>query len=154
MKEKEYLTKEKFHELEIELHDLKTNKRREIAEQLHVAKGMGDLSENAEYHEARDEQAKIEFRISQLEQILKHAIILDHKKGDTVEIGSQVTLIKTDSKEEQNLTIVGSEEADISKGKISNQSPLGIVMIGKKKGEIFEFKTARGKTEYKILDVK
>jgi transcription elongation factor GreA len=154
MKEKEYLTKEKFQELELELQDLKTNKRREIAEQLHVAKGMGDLSENAEYHEARDEQAKIEFRISQLEQILKNAVILDHKKGDTVEIGSHVVLVKEGTKEEQNLIIVGSEEADISKGKISNHSPLGIAMIGKKKGDTFEFKTAKGKTEYKILDVK
>ncbi len=154
MEEKEYLTKEKFEELQAELAELQTNKRREIAEQLQVAKGMGDLSENAEYHEARDRQAQIEFRISQIENILKSSEIVEHKKSNTVEIGSQVVVLRTPSSEKQTFVIVGSEEADITQNKISNQSPLGQSILGKKKGETFEFKTARGKIEYKIIDVK
>jgi transcription elongation factor GreA len=153
MTQKEYLTKEKYQELEKELQELKTVKRKEVAEQLQYAKGMGDLSENAEYHEARDEQAKVEYRISQIENILKNAEIVEHKKGSTIVVGSEVTILKKGSKDKQTYTIVGSEEADMSAGKISNQSPMGTSLLGTKKGETFEFKTPKGKTEYKIVSV-
>ena len=154
MGEKEYLTKEKYEQLQVELHNLKTVRRKEVAEQLQYAKGMGDLSENAEYHEARDEQAKVEFRISQIEGILKNAEIVSHKKGTTIEVGSEVVIQKKGQKDKQTVTLVGSEEADMSAGKISNQSPMGMSLLGKKKGETFEFKTPKGKTEYKIVSVK
>lgn len=151
---KEYLTKEKYDQLAKELEDLKTTKRKEVAEQLQYAKGLGDLSENAEYHEARDKQASVESRILQLENMLKHAEIVVHKTGDIVEIGSEVTVLRKGETKENTYTIVGLEEADMSSGKISNQSPLGQSLLGKKKGEVFEFKTPKGKIEYKIVSVK
>jgi transcription elongation factor GreA len=154
MTEKIYLTKEKCKDLAVELKDLKTVKRKEVAEQLQYAKGMGDLSENAEYHEARDQQAKIEARISQIENIIKNAEIVNHKKSSTVEVGSEVVIQKKGDKNKQTFTIVGSEEADMSQGKVSNISPLGQAMLGNKKGEIFELKTPKGNTEYKIVSVK
>ena len=154
MSEKEYLTQEKYDELKEELNELLTVKRREVAEQLQYAKGMGDLSENAEYHEAREEQAKVEARILQLTSILKNSEILNHKKGSMIEIGSEIVIVKAGDKESHQYTIVGSEEADMAKGKISNHSPMGVSLIGKKKGDTFEFKTPKGKTEYKIIDVK
>lgn len=150
----EYLTKEKHKELQIELQDLKTVKRKEIAEQLQYAKGMGDLSENAEYHEARDAQAKTEARISQIEEILKNAEIVSHKNSGVVEVGSEVTIQKKGEKEKRTFVIVGSEESDMAAGKISNESPIGQSLLGKKKGEDFEMKTPKGKAEYKIVSVK
>jgi transcription elongation factor GreA len=152
--EKEYLTQEKFNELQQELHNLKTVKRKQIAEHLEYARSLGDLSENAEYHEAREEQAQIEARILQLESILKHAEIVKHISGDIVEVGSQVVLVKEGEKEETNFTLVGSEEADISLKKISHHSPLGAAIFGKKKGETFEFQTPKGIVKYTIVAVK
>lgn len=152
--EKEYLTQEKFNQLQQELHDLKTQKRKEIAEHLEHARSLGDLSENAEYHEAREEQAQIEARILQIESILKNAEIVKHISGDTVEVGSQVTLIKNGEKEETNFTLVGSEEADIALKKISHHSPLGAALFGKKKGETFQFETPKGIVKYTIVAVK
>ncbi len=92
--EKEYVTQEKHDELQKELHFLKTEKRKEIADHLEYARSLGDLSENAEYHEAREEQAQTEARIQQIETILKNAVIVAHKSGDTVEVGSKVTVTK------------------------------------------------------------
>lgn len=152
--EKEYLTQEKFNELQAELHELKTIKRKEIAEHLEHARSLGDLSENAEYHEAREDQAQAEARILQLESILKNAVIVTHKTGDTVEIGSKVSVMKQGESKEAIFTLVGSEEADISVGKISHNSPLGAALFGKKKGETFEFESPKGIVKYKIIDVK
>ena len=115
---KEYLTKEKFEELQKELHGLQTITRKKVAEQLEYAKGLGDLSENAEYQEAREDQAKLEARISQLEALLKDAEIVSHKKGDIVEVGSTVQIKKTGESTTGEYQIVGSEEADFSKNKI------------------------------------
>lgn len=154
MSEKEYLTKEKFEELQQELEHLQTTKRREVAEQLQSAKGLGDLSENAEYHEAREEQSKVEARILQLEEIIKNAEIVNHKKSDIAEIGSEITVQKVGEKEKQIYTLVGSEESDFSKNKISNQSPLGVAMIGKSKGDEFVVETPKGKAKYKIVELK
>jgi transcription elongation factor GreA len=152
--EKEYLTQEKFNELEQELHELKTVRRKEVAEHLEHARSLGDLSENAEYHEAREEQAQTEARIIQLETILKNAVIVQHTKGDTVEVGSQVTVQKDGDAAKQIFTLVGSEEADITLGKISHHSPLGAALFGKKKGQEFEFQSPKGAVKYKIVDVK
>lgn len=150
---KEYLTKKKHEELTQELLNLSTEKRKEIAEKLEYAKSLGDLSENAEYQEARDEQARIEYRISQLEELLKNAEILHHKISDIVEAGSKVTIEKK-SGEQKTYEIVGSEEADMEKGKLSYSSPLGVALMGKKKGDTFKFENPKGKTDYKIVDVK
>lgn len=152
--EKEYLTQEKFNELQLELHDLKTVKRKEIAEHLEHARSLGDLSENAEYHEAREDQAQTEARIIQIESILKNAAIVKHTSGDIVEVGSKVTILKEGEKTESTFTLVGSEEADISVGKISHNSPLGAALFRKKKGESFEFQSPKGIAKYKIIDVK
>lgn len=152
--EKEYLTQEKFNELQEELHELKTVRRKEVAEHLEHARSLGDLSENAEYHEAREEQAQTEARIIQLETVLKNAVIVKHTKGDTVEVGSEVTVQKDGDSATQKFTLVGSEEADITLGKISHHSPLGSALFGKKKGESFEFQSPKGTVKYKIVDVK
>ncbi len=151
--ENNYLTQEKFEELTKEFEHLKTNKRKEIAESLGYARSLGDLSENAEYQEAREMQAAIEERIKQLEQILKDPQIVSHKKGDTVSLGSSVVIQKDDEKETHEYHIVGSEEADMQERKISYISPLGDAMMGKKKGETFTFETPNGKQNYTIKSV-
>ncbi len=152
--EKEYLTQEKYNELQAELHELKTVKRKEVAEHLEHARSLGDLSENAEYHEARDDQAQTEARILQIESILKNAEIVVHVSGDTVEVGSKITVQKDGESKNIQFILVGSEEADITLGKISHHSPLGAALFGKKKGESFEFQSPRGTVKYKIVDVK
>ncbi|MFT5179838.1 MAG: transcription elongation factor GreA [Candidatus Paceibacteria bacterium] len=151
---KEYLTKQKHEELQLELKELQFNTRRTVAEQLEYAKSLGDLSENAEYQEARENQAKIEARISQVENILKNAEIVSHKKGDVAQVGSLVKIKKVKGGDEaKDYVIVGSEEADLSVGKISHQSPLGDALIGKKTGDTFMFESPKGKVEYKIVSV-
>lgn len=151
--DKEYLTKEKHGELSEELDLLRRVKRKEIAEQLESARSLGDLSENAEYQEAREEQGKIETRILHLEEILRRAEILKHKHSDSVDLGSVVTVQKTKGDEKNTYEIVGSAEVDILKNKISFQSPLGSALMGKKKGDDFVFETPKGKVEYKVLKV-
>jgi transcription elongation factor GreA len=154
MQNKQYLTKEKHTELQEELHALIHTKRKQVAEHLEYAKSMGDLSENAEYQEARDEQGKVESRISQLEDLLKHAEILHHKKGgDTVEAGSKVVIQKSGDKDKKEFTLVGSEEADMATGKLSYDSPLGEALMKKKKGDVVAIDTPKGKTVYKIISV-
>jgi len=152
--EVEYLTKEKLDELTKELDYLKKTKRREVAESLEYAKSMGDLSENAEYQEARDLQAEVEERVSKLENILSHAEILHAHKGGNITIGSTVVVKKAGDKDSTTYQVVGSEEADIAKGKISNQSPIGKAIVGKKKGDKFEINAPKGKVGYEIVDVK
>jgi transcription elongation factor GreA len=151
----EYLTKEKFDELEKELQVLKTDRRKEVAENLEYAKSLGDLSENAEYHEARETQANLEDRISKLEAILKSAVIVAPYQGERVGIGSTVKLEKGGGREVSTITykVVGSEEADISQNKISIHSPLGAAMINKKKGDSFSVNTPGGAVSYAIVSV-
>ena len=149
-----YLTPEKFEELKKELEHLKTVRRREVAEALEYARSLGDLSENAEYQEARDMQATIEERINHLEQIIKEAKIVAHaKKGDIVGLGSAVTIQKNGDKQERTYTIVGSEEANIHDHKLSYLSPLGEALMGKGKGDEFSFETPSGKQTYKVMKV-
>lgn len=152
--EKEYLTKEKFEEFKGELDYLRKVRRKEIAENLEYAKSLGDLSENAEYHEARDMQANIEDRISKLENILKSAVIVSSHDTDAVTVGSTITIKNEKDGKSYTYTIVGSEEADMSQGKISTKSPLGIAAIGKKKSESFTFSTPSGIMKYTVLEIK
>lgn len=153
--EREYLTKDKFDELKKELDILKTVKRKEVAESLDYARGLGDLSENAEYHEARELQANIEDRISRLEDILKNSTIMSNEssKGDHVHVGSTVIVVKENEKEEKKFKIVGSEETDISQGKLSNKSPFGLAVIGKKVGDSFSYSSPVGIITYKIVSI-
>lgn len=152
--EKEYLSKEKFEELTKELDHLKSVRRKEIAEQLEFAKSLGDLSENAEYHEARQNQAETEDRISKLEALLRQVEITGTHKNGTVGIGSTVTIHRAGSKTESVYQIVGSEEANTREGKISNKSPLGAAFIGKSKGDKVSCETPGGTVMCTILEVK
>lgn len=152
-KQKEHLTKDKYEEFEKELTYLKTKKRKEIAEQLEYAKSLGDLSENAEYHEARDDQAQIEDRISKLETMLQNVEIISDRHSDTVVVGSRVVVQKKGEKEKLDLRVVGSEEIDTEAGRISFNSPLGDSLMGKQKGETVTVNTPRGKVEYTVLNI-
>ena len=130
--EKQYLTREKYDTLAKELDFLRTDRRKEVAENLEYAKKLGDLSENAEYHEARERQAEVEDRIRHLEAIMKDASILEGSHGDSISIGSSIYILRAGEKESHAYTIVSSEEADSTSGKLSNLSPLGSALIGKK----------------------
>jgi transcription elongation factor GreA len=153
--EREYLTKEKFEQLNTELKSLKTVKRKEVAESLDYARGLGDLSENAEYHEARELQANIEDRIAKLESMLKNATIMSAEPahGEHVRIGSVVVVEKHGDKNHRKFKIVGSEETDMAQGKLSNRSPLGAAILGKKVGESFTFTSPAGVMAYKVVSV-
>jgi len=149
----QYLTNDKYNELKKELEYLKLERRKEVAEHLEYSKKLGDLSENAEYHQAREEQGKLEERISNIEFILQNSTLVKKHHGDTVSIGATVVVQKEGDKAKQTFTIVGSEEADFASGKISNNSPLGAALFGKKKGDKATFKTPKGETVYKVLSV-
>jgi transcription elongation factor GreA len=149
----EFLTKERFEELKRELEDLKTNKRKEVAENLEYAKSLGDLSENAEYQEARELQANIEDRIRKIEAMLLNAKIITFHHSEKVEIGSTVTVKKKGEKTDKVFKIVGAEEADMSAGKLSNKSPIGAALLGKKKGEEFSFVSPAGTMHYVVVSI-
>lgn len=150
----EYLTLEKKNELETELSQLKTVRRKEIADALEYAKSLGDLSENAEYHQAREDQANCEDRINHIEEILKKAVIMETGPvAGVAHVGSTVTVLKKGEKEEKTFAIVGSEEADSISGKISNESPLGQALLGKKKGDKITVHAPKGEMEYTVVAV-
>lgn len=153
--QQEYLSPEKFQELTDELDRLKNEERKKVTESLEYAKSLGDLSENAEYHEARDMQAKIESRISELETMLKSAVVISSSgKKDIVQAGSVIVIQKKGEKNKREFTVVGSEESDINAGKISYYSPIGIGVMGKKKGEEFTVRTPGGQVVYTLLEIK
>jgi len=155
MTEQETLvSQEKFDEMVAELENLKTVRRTEIAKNLEYARSLGDLSENAEYQEARELQAATEERIRKLEELVKRAkIVTDGKKKDIVGFGSKVAIKRDGTAEPHEYTIVGSEEADMRERKLSHVSPLGAALMGKKKGETFTFETPSGKQTYTIEKV-
>jgi transcription elongation factor GreA len=148
-----YITEEKKKALEEELKNLRGPKRKEILATLEYAKSLGDLSENAEYHQAREDQGKLEERIKRIEQILQSAQVVKGGGGEIIEVGSKVVVQKDGTQDKKTYQIVGSEEADMSLGKISNRSPFGEALFGKKKGEIVSFQTPNGEVNYKIIDV-
>jgi transcription elongation factor GreA len=153
MPPEELISQEKFEELTKELEELRTTRRREVAEQLEYARSLGDLSENAEYQEAREMQSSVEERIQKLEGVLKNAKIVRAGKGDIIAMGSVVTVQKVGADDKHTYTVVGAEEADILAGKVSYHSPLGAALLGKKKGDEFSFHTPKGAQKYKILKV-
>ena len=148
-----YLSQEHYDELQKELEELKTDGRVEVAKRLKQAKELGDLSENSEYQEAKFAQSKLEGRASELNEIIRNASIIKKSVGTaTVRIGSEVKLEK-DDKDEVKYTIVDSNEASPLKGLISNESPLGRAILGKKAGDIVKIETVAGEKSYKILSI-
>lgn len=156
MGEKEFLlTQEGLNQHKEELEFLKTTRRTEIAEKIKVARGFGDLSENAEYDEAKNEQAQVEERIAKLEMMVRNAKIIDEKdlNTDVVNIGSNVKVRELDTMEEDEYTIVGSAEADPLEGKISNESPVGSKLIGNRVGDVVEVEVPDGIIKYEICGI-
>lgn len=141
--------------LEDELENLKVVRRKEVAQKIKEAREQGDLSENAEYDAAKDEQRDIETRIEEIEKILKNAEIVDEDEVDleTINIGCQVRILDIEFDEELTYKIVGSTEANSLKGKISNESPVGKALLGKKVGELVSVETQVGVVQYKVLDI-
>jgi len=157
MSEKEVLlTQEGLKKLEEELENLKSVKRREVAERIKIAIGYGDISENSEYEDAKNEQAFIEGRIITLEKMLRNARIInnDEVDTDTVSIGSTVLLEDLEFGDKVEYTIVGTAESDPFKNKISNESPVGKAIIGQKKGSVVDVQVPAGIIQYKIIDIK
>lgn len=141
--------------MEQELENLKTVRRKEVAEKIKEARGQGDLSENAEYDAAKEEQGEIESRIVQLENLLRNAEVIDEDvlKMDVVNLGSKVTVLDVEFDEEMEYTIVGSTEADPMNGRISNESPLGMALLGQKVGATVMADTPDGEVAFKILNI-
>ena len=139
----------------MELHDLKVNKRREIAGKIKEAREQGDLSENAEYDAAKDEQRDIEARIEEIEKILKNAevVVEDEVDLDRISVGCKVKVYDYEFEEEMELKLVGSTEANSLEGKISNESPVGKALIGKKVGDVVAVETQAGVIEYEVLKI-
>ncbi|WP_027724665.1 transcription elongation factor GreA [Tuberibacillus calidus] len=153
---KHYMTAEGKRKLEQELEYLKTERRKQVVERIKVARSFGDLSENSEYDAAKDEQAFVEARIQQLEQIIRNSVVVedDADNPDVVNIGKSVTFIELPDGEEESYTIVGSAESDPFEGKISNDSPMGRSLIGKKVGDEVTVPTPGGELRVKIVTVK
>ncbi|OGI57559.1 hypothetical protein A3B85_01410 [Candidatus Nomurabacteria bacterium RIFCSPHIGHO2_02_FULL_37_13] len=149
----DYITEEKRKMLLTELADLKGPQRKEILKSLEYAKSLGDLAENAEYHQIREDQGNLEARIAKVEQILKSSQVVSGGGGEVIEVGSNVVVQKEGNKEKISYIIVGSEEANMAEGKISNRSPFGEALFGKKKGQNVSFKTPGGVVNYKIINV-
>ena len=152
MEEKYYFSKERLAELQEEVEQLKTAKRLEIAERLRQAKEYGDLSENSEYEEARNEQNRVESRIFELEEILRRAVIIKKSGHSAVDVGSVVT-VRKDGAGAMQYEIVGSDEARPEQGKISNESPLGRAFLGHKVGDSVTVSTPAGQAVYQITKI-
>ena len=152
-KEEILLTAAGYVELEQELNDLRVNKRAENVLAIKEARSHGDLSENSEYDAARDEQAKIEARIQELEYKLENATIIDSKDKSTINVGCKVKILSVDDNEEDEYTIVGSLEADPFENKISNESPIGMAIIGKKVGDVVSVDANGSSYDVKILEI-
>ena len=147
-----YLSREGLDKLRQELEEMTSVKRPEVAQRIHDAKEHGDLSENAEYEDAKNEQAFVEGRIQTLEALIKNATLIDeHHSNDHVQIGSTVKVSGPDGS--QTFTIVGSTEAKPTEGKISNESPVGRALLGKKKGENVTVQVPAGDIDYKIVSI-
>ena len=148
-----YLTPQGFLDLEAELNDLKLNKRPDVIQALQEARALGDLSENAEYDSARNEQAQVEGRIKELEFKLEHCQVMDGGNKDIVSVGSTVTIDYVDDDDTEVFSIVGSMEADPFENKISNESPIGKAILGKKVGDICDVPSPNGSYQVKIVKI-
>ena len=150
-----FMTAEGKKQLEERLHDLKVNGRAEMAEKIRVAREFGDLSENAEYDIAKDEQAKMEADIIDIEAKLRNAIIIDEKaKGDKADVGRTVEIKEVKTGTTFTYAIVGTHESNPMEGRISNESPIGKAIIGRRKGDEVTVKAPMGETAYKIIDIR
>lgn len=147
-----YLTREGEQKLKAELIELTGPRREELAQRLRSAIQMGDLSENADYHKAKEDQAFLEGRIQEIEYILRNATIIEKANTDVVSVGSTVT-VQEDNYDPETYFVVGAKEADPRKGKISNESPIGRALIDHKVGEVVEAETPGGKIKFKILKI-
>ena len=150
------LTPEGYEKLKQEIEHLSSSKRREVADRIRIAREFGDIAENAEYDDAKNEQALLEHRIATLEERLRNAKVIDKKQiaKDVVSIGSHVKLRDVDAKRTVEYHIVGSAEANPAEQKLSNESPVGKAIMGRKKGEVVEVAAPRGSLKFKILDIK
>ena len=155
MDKKNLLTYEGLQKLESELHNLKVVKRKEVAQKIKEAREQGDLSENAEYDAAKDEQRDIEARIDEIEKILKNAevVVEEEVDLDKISVGCRVKILDMEYDEELDYKIVGSTEANSLKGKISNESPVGKALLGAKAGEVVTVETQAGDLNYKVLEI-
>ena len=155
MDKKNILTYEGLQKLEAELQDLKVVRRKEVAQKIKEAREQGDLSENAEYDAAKDEQRDIEARIEDIEKILKNAevVVEEEVELDKISIGCKVRILDVEENEELEYKIVGSTEAYSLKGKISNESPVGKALLGAKVGDVVKVETHVGELEYKVLEI-
>lgn len=153
---KNLLTREGLRKLEDELQDLKVNRRQEIAQKIKEAREQGDLSENAEYDAAKDEQRDIEARIEEIEKILKDAEVADEEEVEqgVVNFGSEVSILDIDMDEVNTFKIVGSTESNILEGKLSNESPLGMAILKKRVGETVTVEAPDGNFDFRILDIR
>ena len=147
-----YLTSEGEKKLQAELAELTGPRREELAQRLRSAIQMGDLSENADYHKAKEDQAFLEGRIQEIEFLLRNVVIIEKTKGDVVTVGSTVT-VQEDNYEPETYYLVGAKEADPPNGRISNESPIGRALIDHKVGEVVEAETPGGKLKFKILKI-
>ena len=148
----QYLTPEGEAKLQAELTELTGPRREELAQRLRSAIQMGDLSENADYHKAKEDQAFLEGRIQEIESVLRNAVIIEKKSSNIVEVGTTVT-IQEESFEPETFYVVGAKEADPRNGRISNESPIGSALMGHKVGETVEANTPGGKMKFKILKI-
>ena len=150
------LTQEGFEKLQDELEELKTKRRQEVADRIREAREFGDISENSEYDDAKNEQAMLEQRIAALEEKLRAARVIDTSEvgGDVISIGSHVTLNDIERKQTLKYQIVGSAEADPMEGRLSNESPVGRALIGRKSGEKVDVDVPKGKLKLKIVAIK
>lgn len=151
--EKIMVTAEGYLDLENELNELKNVRRPQIIQAIKEARALGDLSENADYDAARDEQAQVESRIKELEYKLEHSEIIENKKKNKVALGSKV-VIKYDDGEEDEYMIVGSLEADPFNNRISNESPIGVAVMGKKQGDVVSVASPNGSYDVTIIEIK
>ena len=149
-----FLTKEGLNELQEELKDLKENKRPEVINQIKEARAQGDLSENAEYHAAKDKQGQIEARIKEIEYLIDNATLISNTKSSTIKVGSTVEIEYVEDKETETYQIVGSTEADPFENKISNESPIAVAIIGKKVGDVVSIESPNGSYDIRIVSIK
>ena len=149
------MSQERLEELKKELEYLQTVREKEVSEQIKEARSFGDLSENSEYDEAKNEQAKVVTRIAELESLIEHAVVVDESemKADIVNLGSTVKVLDLEFEEEIEYSLVGTNEANPMLGKISDRSPIGSAMIGAKEGDLITVNTPDGELKFKILSV-
>lgn len=155
MADKHFVTKQGLQKLKMELDNLKNVERKKIADRIEYARSLGDLSENAEYHDAQEQRAFVEGRIAELEDLIKRSEVIDQSKKnrDVVTLGAKVRVKNLEDATEHQFEITGSNEANPSEGRISNESPLGQAFLGQKKGDQLEVTVPNGIVKYTILDV-